>query len=48
MGFGDFSITTNNVELYVSTSCVCLTNNGLLINTKTVNTNIKLENRKKY
>ena len=48
IGFGDFSVTTNQDALYVSPSSVCLTNNGLLINAKAINTNIKLENRKKY
>ena len=48
IGFGDFSITTNQDALYVSPGCVCLTNNGLIINLKTVNTNIKIENGNKY
>ena len=48
IGFGDFSFTNKVAALYVSQNCVCLTNNGLLINKVNINQNIKIENGKKY
>ena len=48
IGFGDFSSTNKCSALYVSQNCVCLTNNGLLINKININQNIKIENGKKY
>ena len=48
IGFGDLSYTNKCSALCVSKNCVCLTNNGLLINKVNVNQNIKIENGTKY
>ena len=48
IGFGDLSYTNKCSALYASKNCVCLTNNGLLINKVKVNQNIKIENGTKY
>ena len=48
IGFGDFSKASNVGALYVAQDSVCLTDKGLLINKKNVNTKITIENGRNY
>jgi len=46
--FADFSTTKYKSRLTVSNNTVALSNQGLIINQKNINNNLKIENGKKY